>query len=204
MACSSRSSAPSCIRRLALRYRENARLSEDFLYLTDFFAAGEPGFLVGPAAVQLDPVVRQRFRASGHDRCRRLALRLPIRARCLCGRAAHLACRDMRWPTCCTPGCGPSNGWGGSARSADCASRALDYRGWCWKLRASVDLAGFAVAAAAGVANLTRLRAFSCSARNDGVTAPQRKPCVAGAWRRQKRRVHCRSKHRERGTSLAP
>ncbi len=34
-----------CIRRLALAYRENARLSEDFLYLVDFFAAGETGFL---------------------------------------------------------------------------------------------------------------------------------------------------------------
>jgi len=36
-----------CIRRLALSYRESARLSEDFLYLTDFFAAGECGWLVG-------------------------------------------------------------------------------------------------------------------------------------------------------------
>jgi succinoglycan biosynthesis protein ExoO len=35
-----------CIRRFALAYHENARLSEDFMYLTDFFAAGETGFLI--------------------------------------------------------------------------------------------------------------------------------------------------------------
>jgi succinoglycan biosynthesis protein ExoO len=34
------------IHRLALAYRETARLSEDFMYLTDFFAAGETGFLI--------------------------------------------------------------------------------------------------------------------------------------------------------------
>jgi succinoglycan biosynthesis protein ExoO len=35
-----------CIERIGLRYREAARLSEDFLYLLDFFAAGESGFLL--------------------------------------------------------------------------------------------------------------------------------------------------------------
>jgi succinoglycan biosynthesis protein ExoO len=34
-----------CIRRLTLAYHESARLSEDFLYLVDFFAAGETGWL---------------------------------------------------------------------------------------------------------------------------------------------------------------
>jgi glycosyltransferase involved in cell wall biosynthesis len=35
-----------CIRRHGLAYHEDARLSEDFLYLLDFFAAGETGFLI--------------------------------------------------------------------------------------------------------------------------------------------------------------
>ena len=35
-----------CIRRLALSYHEKARLSEDFLYLVDYFATGEHGLLV--------------------------------------------------------------------------------------------------------------------------------------------------------------
>jgi succinoglycan biosynthesis protein ExoO len=35
-----------CIRRVALAYRETAKLSEDFMYLTDFFAANEEGFLI--------------------------------------------------------------------------------------------------------------------------------------------------------------
>ena len=35
-----------CIRRLALVYRENARLSEDFLYLVDFYCGGETGWLI--------------------------------------------------------------------------------------------------------------------------------------------------------------
>jgi succinoglycan biosynthesis protein ExoO len=34
------------IRRTGLAYRENARLSEDFLYLVEFFAAGGTGILV--------------------------------------------------------------------------------------------------------------------------------------------------------------
>ena len=34
------------VRRVGLAYRETARLSEDFLYLLDFFAAGGRGFLV--------------------------------------------------------------------------------------------------------------------------------------------------------------
>jgi glycosyltransferase involved in cell wall biosynthesis len=36
----------SFIRQVNLQYRENARLSEDFLYLLEFFAAGGEGFLV--------------------------------------------------------------------------------------------------------------------------------------------------------------
>jgi hypothetical protein len=35
-----------CIRRLNLAYRETARLSEDFLYLVDLFAAGETALLI--------------------------------------------------------------------------------------------------------------------------------------------------------------
>jgi len=35
------------IQRTQLAYRENARLSEDFLYLVDFFAAGGNGILTG-------------------------------------------------------------------------------------------------------------------------------------------------------------
>jgi succinoglycan biosynthesis protein ExoO len=35
-----------CIHRIGLRYREGARLSEDFLYLADFFASGRSGYLV--------------------------------------------------------------------------------------------------------------------------------------------------------------
>jgi hypothetical protein len=58
-------------------------------------------------------------------------------------------------------------------------------------------LAGFAVAVAASVANLTRLRAFSRFARNDGVTAPQRKPFEALARGGGKSAVgYCRSKPR--------
>ena len=63
-----------CIRRLALAYRETARLSEDFMYLTDFFAAGETGFPDRPTAVQLDPVVRHDLASVDTDGCGRLAL----------------------------------------------------------------------------------------------------------------------------------
>jgi succinoglycan biosynthesis protein ExoO len=35
-----------CIRRHNLAYHEDAKLSEDFLYLLDFFAAGETGYLI--------------------------------------------------------------------------------------------------------------------------------------------------------------
>ncbi len=54
-----------CIRRLALAYRETARLSEDFMYLTDFFAAGETGFLIAQRCTT-GPSRSARSHVSGH------------------------------------------------------------------------------------------------------------------------------------------
>ena len=74
-ACSSRSSCTDCIRRLALAYRETARLSgEDFMYLTDFFRRRRNGLPDRPTAVQLDPVVRHDLASVDTDGCGRLAL----------------------------------------------------------------------------------------------------------------------------------
>ena len=68
------------LREHSLVYRENARLSEDFLYLIEFFAAGGTGLLISRPLYNLDRAVRQSVAAMDHDRRRQLALRLSVSA----------------------------------------------------------------------------------------------------------------------------